>query len=433
MDETEGGAALATIPEEERDLRGLELAERHFPMERREQIAAFLEVPADNPAMLPYLAWCAGNGFSPIAGHVWLIPRKIKGKDGGEERTVYKPAVGRDGLLHRARSTRGKGPGSFKGMKFGVVCERDTFEFEDGTHLDAPRILHRFASKPTVFEEGEAPDRYRGTVIGAWAICYIDGEPPTAYYAPLREHGRLRQVWAWNPDANGRRPLFFTADGERHTFAPRAEDGTPHRPVQEWDGAWDYLSTMILKAAQSYVLRIGLGITGVVPVDELRDTNAWSEGRDRGESQPAFVEPPTNVIDLAELLPDADSEVRDRLQQAVDTANEQEPFSWGAAKCEMVFTGRSEDELRGFVEQIERENDLREQHRQQAAEEGEPVDAVIVEESPELAALETQLELARRDLGAAEPGSEEETVMRAEVDRLEARVRDARGDSPTTD
>jgi hypothetical protein len=61
------------------------------------------------------------------------------------------------------------------------------------------------------------------------------------------------------------------------------------RPMQEWDGAWDYTSTMILKSAQSYVLRIALGVTGFVPVDELRDVEEWQEAATRDDTPASRV------------------------------------------------------------------------------------------------------------------------------------------------
>jgi hypothetical protein len=375
----DAGTALDTIPEEERNLRGLELAEQHFPPERRAQVAAFLEVPAESPALLPFLAWCAANRYSPIAGHVWLIPKKIKAKDGEPERTIYKPAVGRDGLLHKARESKGK-PNGYRGLKFGVVCERDTFEVEEDGSMDGPKILHRYASKPTEFAPDESPDRYRGRVIGAWAKCFVDGEPPTFYFANLREHGRLRHVWDYNPNEHSRKPIYLDAEGKK-TWAEFGEGGMRNRPLQEWEGAWEYLSTMILKAAQSYVLRIALGITGIVPVDELRDVTSWKEGDTGAAVETGVMAAPEAEFDFDVLT--ADEELRERLRHAVETANEQEPFAWGPAKCEMVLSGRTDDELRTFVEQIERENDLREQRIAKAAGEEPVVDAEVVEEEPE--------------------------------------------------
>lgn len=404
---------IVVIPEEERNLRGLELAEMHFPMERRAQVAQFLDIPAESPALLPYLALCASLNLSPVFGHVWLIPKKIKaipakdGEPGVPARTVYKPAIGRDGLLHKARETKGKS-GGYKGMTYDVVCEHDTFEVERTINPDKPpMVVHRYASKPTIFAAGQAADRYRGRIIGAWACCYIDGEPPHFYYANLREHAKLRHVWDYNPNAHQRRPLFMDASG-KPTWAEFDGTGIRHRPLQEFEGAWDYTSTMVLKAAQSYVLRIGLGITGVVPVDELRDPHEWSMGMDEPHHGATIDEP---VFDAREFTDDA--ALQSRLADAIGIANELDPYSWAPAKCQMVMANRSDGELVGIAEQIERENELRQQRASAAA--AEPVvDGDAVEE-PE----------PRR---ADEPAPDRhEEVDQGRVDVLRARLADLRG------
>lgn len=426
-------SAVATIPAEERQLRGLELAERHFPPERREQIAAFLELPAEHPALLPYLAWCAGMNLSPIAGHVWLIPKKIKAKDGEPERTIYKPAIGRDGLLHKARETKGQA-GGYRGMKFGVVCERDTFEVEEDGTFDGPRVLHRYASKPTEFDPaGEQPDRWRGRVIGAWAKCFVDGEPPTFYYANLREHGRRKQVWAWDDASHKRLPVWRMPDGQIGTsqYAPSASA----KPVEEWDGAWDYTSTMVLKAAQSYVLRIGLGVTGVVPVDELRDQRGWSEGDAGGGEAFSAVAHEAPGFDVGAVS--SDGELVERLQRAIEAANVQDEFAWPPAKCEMVLSGRSDGELAAIVEQIERENDLRDQRAARASEPAVPAEPEVPEaevvETPEVDPEEVErLRHEAADLRVAFEATEgeEKAALGAQLDQVESRLRELGAGEP---
>lgn len=435
-----GSAALAVIPEDERNLRGLELAERHFPPERRAQVAAFLDVPPEAPAMLPFLAFCASLNLSPIAGHAWLIPLKIRAKDGEPERTMYKVAIGRDGLLHKARETKGL-PGGYRGMSFDVVCAGDTFEVERSIDPGMPpKVLHRYASKPTVFADGVSPDRYRGRIIGAWACCYVDGEPPTFYFANLREHGRLDQVWAYNPEARKRRPLYFDEQGQQ-TFSEFGPGSVPRRPVQEWSGAWDYTSTMVLKAAQSYVLRIALGVTGVVPVDELRDVDAWKRG-DEG--------PDTGVVrEVGEFAWDSigDDEARERLRHAVEVANEQAPFSWAPAKCEMAFGGRSRDELLAIAARIEEENDILAERIDRVSREGEVVDGELVPEpepssegAPERSQEVDQgrvdvLRAKRAQLiaGRMTATEEQQSDVIAELDQVEAELREALGLEPGAD
>lgn len=406
---------VAVIPESERNLRGLELAELHFPIARRAQVAQFLDIPPESPALLPYLALCASLNLSPVFGHVWLIPKKIKAvaaKDGEpaqEARVVYKPAIGRDGLLHKARETKGQ-RGGYKGMTYDVVCEADTFEVERTIDPDKPpMVIHRYASKPTIFAAGQAADRYRGRIIGAWACCYIDGEPPHFYFANLREHARLRHVWDYNPNERQRRPLFYDAAGKA-TWAEFDGKGIRHKPMQEFEGAWDYTSTMVLKAAQSYVLRIGLGITGVVPVDELRDPREW-QGVDEPQHGALMDEPAT--FDAREFTDDPGLQAR--LADAVGIANELDPFAWAAAKCQMVMANRTAGELVGIVEQIERENELRKKRADAAK--AEPVIEGEAVEDPE-------------PLRADDPAAETERhaeVDQERVDMLRARLADLRG------
>lgn len=431
------GMELAEVPIEERGLRGLELAERMFTPAQREQVAALLMVPANSPALMPYLALCIAEGFSPWANHVWLIPKKVKvpseNGEGTTEVVKHIPAVGRDGLLHKARQSKRRA-GGYRGMSFGVVCERDTFEVEwAGDEMHDPKVLHRFASKPTIFEEGgEAPDRYRGRVIGAWAKLRIDGEPPVFYYASLREHGRLKQTWAWNDVLRKRQPLYHAPEGGVTFDEFRHVEGQmiQLKPVQEWEGAWDYTSTMVLKSAQSYVCRIGLGVTGFVPVDELRDVKAWQE--DTGSMAPA-AHGSVAIEDFDFSTLDAPEELQVRLREAIAVANALDPWSWGPAKCEMVLTGRSELELRSIYDQIDRENDLRAQRAEKAEQpaEEEVADAEVVHE-PEPAgeqATDPLLALKAREadlIARAEdvdPSSEEASVLSAELDQVQAELR----------
>lgn len=434
---------VAVIPESERNLRGLELAEQHFPMERRAQVAQFLDIPAESPALLPYLALCASLNLSPVFGHVWLIPKKIKavaakdGEPGQPARVVYKPAIGRDGLLHKARETKGQ-RGGYKGMTYDVVCEGDTFEVERSIDPDKPpMVIHRYASKPTIFAPGQAADRYRGRIIGAWACCYIDGEPPHFYFANLREHAKLRQVWDYNPNERQRRPLFFDAAGKA-TWAEFDGKGIRNKPMQEFEGAWDYTSTMVLKAAQSYVLRIGLGITGVVPVDELRDPREW-QGVDEPQHGALVDEPPT--FDAREFTDDPDLQAR--LADAVGIANEMDPFAWAAAKCQMVMANRTAGELVGIIEQIERENELRKQRADAAAaepvidgdavEEPEPrrADEPAVDDQGKVDVLRARLADLRGKRFAASEEQQGEIV--AELDQIEAELRGLLGLDPGAD
>ena len=310
-------------------MRGLEIAERLFPPERRAAVAQFHGIPVDDPALMPYLSWCAALKLSPTSGHVWLIPKTVKPKDGAPKRTIYKPAIGRDGLLQRARMTKGL-PGGYRGMQSAVLCEHDTFEVEYGGDIDTdPRVVHKYAPKPTEFAEGESPGRWRGKIIGAWAKAYVDGEPPTFYYADLKEHGQLQQVWDYDKGSRERKRVWLD-DAGKPTFA---ETG---RPKQEWSGAWEYTSAMALKSAQSYVLRIALGVTGVEAVDEMHGPRQPESNGIEVSTSPELPEP-----DWGD-----DEELAESLKLAFDRANQVQPGAYLPQKINLLLAGADSEELR---------------------------------------------------------------------------------------
>jgi hypothetical protein len=177
---------------EEQAVRGMELAERMFTPARRRAVAKFLNVESSDPALPAYLAVCASYGLSPVMGQVWLIPVRMKVRDGDVEswQDRYRVAVGRDGLLAVARRDM-----RWRGMRYGVVCAADSFEVEDGIGPDYPKVLHRFAMKPTTFDTPAAATKYRGPVIGAWAYVRPLESEPEWYFANLREHGRTKEEW----------------------------------------------------------------------------------------------------------------------------------------------------------------------------------------------------------------------------------------------
>lgn len=417
------GVELEVRPEDQA-IRGFELAEQVFTPERRTAIANFLNVTADDPVLLPYLVTCATYGLSPIMGEIWLIPQKVTVRDGDATKKVerYRPAVGRDGFLSIARRDK-----RYRGIQGAVVCEHDTFEVEfTGDLENDPKVLHRFASKPTAFEEGVAPDRYRGKIIGAWAKCYVSGQPPQFYFANLREHGKLEHEFEWGQRSGERIWHWTMPDGSTHAAVQQPPDS---RPKMGWAGAWDYVSPMILKAAQSYVLRIALGITGLAPADEIViDREALPAGGGAGAG-PALEE-----FDWTKVA--APDDVRERLQAAVVAANEVAPLSWSPAKCEMVFTGRSAEELLRCAESIEREVELHSARidpppsAPAGEEEHEPVGQVEVEDAtivPELTPEEREAEEHREAdliaaLEGAEEGSEEHAAHQKDLHEVEARL-----------
>lgn len=399
-------ASTELVRPEEQAVRGLELAEQFFTAERRTAIARFLGIAAEEPALPAYLAVCASYGLDPIMGQVWLIETKAKD---GDDKKMLRPAVGRDGYLAIAR----RDP-SYVGLQSDVVCERDVFEVEwTGNVFTDPKVLHRHASKPTAFGQGEDPARWRGRVLGAWAKVLVRDRPAEWYFASLKEHGRF---------------------------------GVNQRGDGYWKGAWGYTSSMIRKAAQSYVLRIAFGITGLVPADELAAEPEGPLMHENGASAQEFD------FDRLEVT----GPVRERLEQLVATANTLQPMSWPPAKCEMVLLGRSEEDLLSIADDLEREVAAMEERagaREAAGEAAgagpaaEPVDAEVVPDSPadaahedepqdakapesdHLAALRVRAEDLRQRLGMAQSDREHDELS-DEFDRVEDELRRHAGEAP---
>jgi RecT family len=423
------GTDVAVRPEEQA-IHGFELAERVFTPERRAAVARFLNIAESDPVLVPYLAVCATYGLSPIMGEIWLIPVKVKVRDGDAttNENRYRPAVGRDGFLSIARrDTR------FAGLKGAVVCEHDSFEVEyDGT-FDEPKVLHRFASKPTIFEADEDPGRYRGRILGAWAKCYVEGQPPQFYFASLREHGQLEHSFEWGQGRGERLYHFLDAEGKRTLE-------NTGKPLMKWAGAWEYVSAMILKAAQSYVLRIAMGITGLAPADEIKlnDATAAAQLDEQPQGGKAYVG--ATDFDWGRL--EAPEELSERIRVGVEAANELAPLSWAPAKIEMVLMGRPVEELEARAQEIEHEVELYEQRidppsgeppaEAEHEPEGQVQDADVVEppeplteaEASELEGLHHQIADFEAALPDEEVGSESHASMLSDLETAERR-RDA--------
>lgn len=373
---------LAVRPPEEDAAYGLARAEEVFTPERRAAIAQFLSIDGENPALVPYLAVCARYGLDPIMGQVWLIPQKVKVKD-AEGRTQevekLKPTAGRDGYLAIARRQP-----DYQGVVGDVVHANDRFQVrirrpEDPADLpDAGNgrvVVHEYPDLQDVRRgtpEGQEwdPVRYRGPIIGAYAVCYLRDRKPIYYYASIAEHGKT-----WGSGSN-----------------------------KGWAGAWTYTSTMIMKAAQSYVLRIACGITGIVPADEIQEGNPEAEMLAAGWD-PATVLPGFVPGDMAA-----------RFKDAVEESWDADPNLWNRAKLEMYAPALKDvEEVEALIARIEKET---EEERARGAEEEAVVDAEVVLSDAERASLEEELANTEEALespeGLAALGlSEEEARERA--------------------
>lgn len=356
-----------------------------MPDEEKRAVAEFLNIEADDPALPAYLALCVKHNLSPFLGEIYLIEQKVKirNADGSQvERYRKKPGAGRDGFLSVAQKS-----GSWLGLQSDVHCEHDTFEVywtvgPDGKILppeSQPLVVHRHAK----VRPGREAREYRGKIIGAWAIAYRRDAYPVFFYAPLKEHGK-------------------TGSGQAGPY---------------WKGAWGYTSAMICKAAESMVLRKAYSITGVVPMDELRlDPDAF---RERGERITIDHEPAADEFE--DVHWGESEEVRERLRAAVDRANAADAWSWNAAKCQMAFHGKSDEDLVGLAEQIEAEAAKAEGTAAVKADEPELVDAEVVgQEEPEdderVRGLQNRTRELTNRMNDLDPGSEEHQALGEELD-----------------
>lgn len=303
------------------------------PPEEQEAIARFAGVTVEHPSFRPYLGIARHLGLSPLLSEIWLIETDVFDRDSGNWRTDLRPAVGRDGFLKVAR----RDENVIVPPRSNVVCANDHFTFTDKG--DDVEIEHSATLTPS---EGEAPPEaverakageaagieaeVRGPVLGAWAkLRFRDGSPPFFYYAPISEHGKRGAV---------------------------AQDGDD--PTDGWLGAWSYTHAMIAKCAQSYVLRIGARITGVVPADEIRGgTESLVVAGSGGRSGPAKAAPVDNAsIVMALPVPD---ELRSELIASLAEVNRLSPFSWATAKVAIVLADADEDQARKVRDQIDGE------------------------------------------------------------------------------
>jgi hypothetical protein len=244
----------------------------------------------EHPVLDVLLAFCVEYGLDPLGGHVWLVDDKYdRGRaENGEPTGNLRAAevrldvgITRDGLLHIAN-----GDPRFEGMEFDVVRARDTFKAKrDGGDV---HITHEYPDLPDADGEGKAGD-YRSEIIGAYCKTFVKGRKPTYYFAFLAEHGQF--------------------DGD------------------DPSGTWgNYQSLMIIKSAQSPTLRLGLGVSGVVGLDEIK--------RGDGEKPVARPEPKESPAEFIAGL-DLEEGTKTLLTDKVEAANEAEPNSWSLAKLRM--------------------------------------------------------------------------------------------------
>jgi hypothetical protein len=280
----------------------------------REVVARHLGIDADHPVLDSYLATAVQYDLDPLLDHLWIVDNSGEraAADGEPLDADRDLGVGitRDGLLVVARRDERYG-----GMEFDAVRSKDEFQVrhEDGD----VKIVHAYS--PLGGEaEPEKIAEYRGELIGAYCKTYVEGQIPTYYFAWLNEHGQFR-------------------------------DGTEGR---ELAGTWAiYQSTMNIKAAQSVTLRLAFGVTGVVPVDEIK------RGREDASAEATKDAPPDPTPYLMEL--EIDPDLKGLLIEEVARANDLEPNAWSLSKLKMrLGAGRPdlEDQAQRVLSEIEDQN-----------------------------------------------------------------------------
>lgn len=169
-----------------------------------------------------FLELCGRYDLDPFAKEIYAAKMGSRDGAGGSVAII----VGRDGFLKIAQRS-----GEFEGIVGDVVRENDTFE-KDSTE-DLPKHIAKGHVLPKG-DDGKYPDGSRGAIVGAWAAAYRKGrQHPTYFYAPL------------------------------HEYMPKSEAKLKHSP---W-GAQE--SVMILKCAETTVLRKAFSITGIVGEEEM--------------------------------------------------------------------------------------------------------------------------------------------------------------------
>lgn len=318
----------------------MKLARKVFPKPVRKEIALFLNIAEDNPAMMPFLSAAAQLGLNPFLGEIWLIEKKKRGQDAAPSDKQYQVMVGRDGLLKAARRVK-----EYAGYDAQVVCDNDQFEVEyTGDVALDPVVRHK-----------QSPMK-RGAIQGAWCKVYVRGMRPTFYYAPFREHAQI---------------------------GTRSSDGGEYLM-----GAWNHKSAMALKAAVSYAHRLAVGVTGIVPADEIgQHGEAILEAQTQSSAD--LEEANGEVLDALDLP----GELRGELFDAIKMCNEVKANSWSPAKVRMRLQGRSEEEARAVVEEIRDEVNA-------------SLDADIADEEEQVTDAEVVEEEEGQPPGAEEPPEE---------------------------
>lgn len=219
-----------------------------------------------------FLEVAAKYELDPLTREIWCAVPKNRNGEYDTERVLIM--VGRDGYLKIANRS-----GELEALTFGVVYENDEFQ-----------VVHE--GEDVTVRHAHGVGAGRGPMIGAWAIGRRRGRAPVFHFAYLTEY-EPRNLSSFSPWSNQR-------------------------------------SAMILKCAQSYVLRVLFGVTGVVAEEES----------ERLLEQMGEVRVGTPVVERDRPAPIR--ALAERLEFLYERANEARPGSFSPAKRSMLMSGMLE-------------------------------------------------------------------------------------------
>lgn len=224
-----------------------------------------------SPTEVLWLAEVAGRlNLDPLRREIWMA--RVDG------RPLFM--VGRDGLL-----TLAKRDPRFLGLDGDVVHKQDTFEVERMPNGDR-RITHKWGNPAS-----------RGDIVGAWAEL------------------RLRQRGSGEEE---QRFFFFAPMGEY-----KRDGNTPWKKQA---------SVMILKCAQSTVLRIGIGLSGLYGEDAERMLDSGQNGT--SIAGPVLVKP--SDIEWGD---EEDPALAQWLRRLFDSANAHREMTFSMQKIRLSLGG----------------------------------------------------------------------------------------------
>jgi hypothetical protein len=274
--------------------------------------------------------------------------------------------VGRNGLLRKAEEFA-----DYRGYDVGVVYEND--EFRKGAPNPDGKSLRERAG--VTHNQGHPKDR--GACVGAWAVAERVGRPPRYFFAPLEdycpENPHPKSSWARNP------------------------------------------TVMIDKVPISVVHRTLCNISGVYLREEVEKILQRVDGADSPAISPE--EEWASIVSIVREL-DGSEELHNALLSAMRELNALSPGSWGLAKVQMTLPGRTEEELRRTLAQVE--GDI----VALSPVEEKITDAVVVEEDAEPSATAQPADAPEEPVEADPEAEEAEERIAGERAVLESRLAD---------